>query len=51
MSLSFITIKPYLNMKTHLLMATAGLMTLSAMAQPQLSKDNIDEVLAAMTLQ
>ena len=32
-------------------MAAAGLMTLSALAQPQLSKDNIDEVLAAMTLQ
>ena len=38
-------------MKRIFLMAAAGLMTLSALAQPQLSKDNIDEVLAAMTLQ
>jgi len=38
-------------MKKYFLMAAAGLMTLSALAQPQLRKDNIDEVLAAMTLQ
>ena len=38
-------------MKKYFLMAAAGLTTLSALAQPQLRKDNIDEVLAAMTLQ
>ena len=38
-------------MKKTFLMAAAGLMTLSALAQPQLRKDNIDEVLGAMTLQ
>ena len=38
-------------MKKYFLMAAAALMGVSALAQPQLSKDNIDEVLAAMTLQ
>ena len=38
-------------MKRIFLMAAAGLVTLSALAQPQLRKDNIDEVLAAMTLE
>ena len=38
-------------MKKILLIAATGLMTLSALAQPQLRKDNIDEVLAAMTLE
>ena len=38
-------------MKKFFLIAAAGLMALSAMAQPQLNKDNIDEVLKAMTLQ
>jgi beta-glucosidase len=38
-------------MKKIFLMAAAGLMTLSALAQPQLRRDNIDEVLAAMTLE
>ena len=38
-------------MKKIILIAATGLMTLSAMAQPQLTKDNIDEVLKAMTLQ
>ncbi|MCR5841183.1 MAG: beta-glucosidase, partial [Bacteroidales bacterium] len=38
-------------MKRIFLMAAAGLMTLSALAQPKLRKDNIDEVLAAMTLE
>ncbi|NLZ18893.1 MAG: beta-glucosidase [Bacteroidales bacterium] len=38
-------------MKKILLIAATGLMTLSALAQPQLRKDNIDEVLKAMTLE
>ena len=38
-------------MKKILLIAAAGLMTLSALAQPQLRQDNIDEILKAMTLQ
>ena len=38
-------------MKKFFLIAAAGLMTLSALAQPQLRKDNIDEVLKAMTLE
>ena len=38
-------------MKKIFLIAAAGLMTLSALAQPQLRKDNIDEVLKAMTLE
>ena len=38
-------------MKKALLIAAAGLMTISAVAQPQLRKDNIDEVLNAMTLE
>ena len=38
-------------MKKIFLMAATGLMTLSALAQPQLRRDNIDEVLAAMTLE
>ena len=38
-------------MKRLFLIAATGLMTLSALAQPQLRKDNIDEVLAAMTLE
>ena len=38
-------------MKKLFLSAATGLMTLSALAQPQLRKDNIDEVLAAMTLE
>ena len=38
-------------MKKLILIAATGLMTLSALAQPQLRKDNIDEVLAAMTLE
>ncbi len=38
-------------MKKVFLMAAAGLLTVSALAQPQLRKDNIDEVLASMTLQ
>ena len=38
-------------MKKVILMAAAALMSLSALAQPQLRKDNIDEVLAALTLQ
>jgi len=38
-------------MKKFFLIAATGLLTLSAMAQPQLRKDNIDEVLKAMTLE
>ena len=38
-------------MKKYFMMAAAALTTLSALAQPQLRKDNIDEVLSAMTLQ
>ena len=38
-------------MKKFFLIAATGLMTLSALAQPQLRKDNIDEVLKAMTLE
>ena len=38
-------------MKKIFLIAATGLMTLSALAQPQLRKDNIDEVLKAMTLE
>ncbi len=38
-------------MKRFFLLAATGLLTLSAMAQPQLRKDNIDEVLKAMTLE
>ena len=38
-------------MKKIFLFAAAGLMTVSALAQPQLRKDNIDEVLKAMTLE
>ena len=37
-------------MKKFFLIAAAGMMTMSALAQPQLRKDNIDEVLKAMTL-
>ena len=37
-------------MKRILLLAATGLTALSALAQPQLRKDNIDEVLKAMTL-
>ncbi|MBR6212285.1 MAG: beta-glucosidase, partial [Bacteroidales bacterium] len=38
-------------MKRFFLFVAAGLMALSAAAQPQLTKDNIDEVIKAMTLQ
>ncbi|MBR5073016.1 MAG: glycoside hydrolase family 3 protein, partial [Bacteroidales bacterium] len=38
-------------MKRIFLIVAAGLMAFSAAAQPQLTKDNIDEVLKAMTLQ
>ena len=38
-------------MKKIFLIAAAGMMTLSALAQPQLRKDNIDEVIKAMTLE
>ena len=38
-------------MKKFFLIAATGLMTLSALAQPQLRKDNIEEVLKAMTLE
>ena len=38
-------------MKKSLLLFAAAGCALSAAAQPQLTKDNIDEVLAAMTLQ
>ena len=38
-------------MKRIFLIVAAGLMALSAAAQPQLTKDNIEEVLKAMTLQ
>ncbi len=38
-------------MKRFLIFIAAGLMALSAAAQPQLSPDNIEEVLKAMTLQ
>ena len=38
-------------MKKFFLIAAAGMMTMSALAQPQLRKDNIDEVLKAMTLE
>ncbi|MBO4924023.1 MAG: glycoside hydrolase family 3 C-terminal domain-containing protein [Bacteroidales bacterium] len=38
-------------MKKFFLIATTGLLTLSALAQPQLRSDNIDEVLKAMTLE
>ena len=38
-------------MKKSFLIAAAGLMSLSALTQPQLRRDNIDEVLAAMTLE
>ena len=38
-------------MKRIFLIVAAGLMALSAAAQPQLTKDNIDEVLKAMTLE
>jgi len=38
-------------MKKALLILGASLCTISVMAQPKLSKDNIDEVLKAMTLQ
>ena len=41
----------YLNMKKIFLIAATALMGFSALAQPQLRKDNIDEVLAAMTLE
>ena len=38
-------------MKMFFLIAATGLLTLSALAQPQLRSDNIDEVLKAMTLE
>ena len=38
-------------MKKIFLIAAAGMVTLSALAQPQLRKDNIDEVIKAMTLE
>ena len=38
-------------MKKQLILTAAVLISASAMAQPQLTKDNIDEVLAAMTLE
>ena len=38
-------------MKKFFLIAATGLLTLSALAQPQLRTDNIDEVLKAMTLE
>ena len=38
-------------MKRFFLLAAAGLMTLSALAQPQLRKDNIDEVLNRLLLE
>ena len=38
-------------MKKIFLIAAAGMMTLSALAQPQLRKDNVEEVLKAMTLE
>ena len=38
-------------MKKTILIAAAGLLCMSALAQPQLRQDNIDEVLKAMTLQ
>ncbi len=38
-------------MKRFFLIVAAGLMALSAAAQPQLTKDNIDEIIKAMTLQ
>ena len=38
-------------MKKIFLIAAAGMMALSALAQPQLRKDNIDEVIKAMTLE
>ncbi|MBO6045239.1 MAG: glycoside hydrolase family 3 C-terminal domain-containing protein [Bacteroidales bacterium] len=38
-------------MKKIFLIAATGLLTLSALAQPQLRTDNIDEVLKAMTLE
>ena len=38
-------------MKKIFLIAATGLLTLSALAQPQLRSDNIDEVLKAMTLE
>ncbi len=38
-------------MKKIFLIFAAGMMALSAAAQPQLTKDNIDEVIKAMTLQ
>ena len=41
----------YLNMKKIFVIAATALMGFSALAQPQLRKDNIDEVLAAMTLE
>ena len=39
------------NMKKILILAMATTFAFSAVAQPQLSKDNIDEVLAALTLE
>ncbi len=41
----------YYNMKRFFIFVAAGLMALSAAAQPQLSPNNIEEVLKAMTLQ
>ncbi|MBR5053996.1 MAG: hypothetical protein IKX07_00195, partial [Bacteroidales bacterium] len=38
-------------MKKLIMIAAAGLLCLSAFAQPQLRQDNIDEILKAMTLQ
>ena len=38
-------------MKKTILIAATGLLCLSALAQPQLRQDNIDEILKAMTLQ
>ena len=38
-------------MKRFFLIAATGLLTMSALAQPKLRTDNIDEVLKAMTLE
>ena len=38
-------------MKSFFLIAATGLLTMSALAQPKLRTDNIDEVLKAMTLE
>ena len=38
-------------MKKAILTIAAAIMTIAAMAQPKLTKDNIDDVINAMTLQ